>query len=208
MRTMPLAGGWLAVAAHVGAFSAIVRCMTQPAPSDGWPFAAATLCAAALPLAVCSLGGTDCDALDSLTVSRALAAAPWCALFAVTLMVAAAGARAALRAAGAPWCATAAFASLAALAASPDVGGSLSTLHAAALLGCAASAGAFATCGIVAARVGGGRVALVRAHMAAAAAWSAVGVACVWREHAGPHVRMLGMLSEVAALLHVAASVV
>ena len=202
-----LAAGWLAVALHVVLFSFIARLWTRPAPAGGWPFAAATAIASALSLPVCALDSEACATLDTLSVSRVLAGTPWCAVLAVLLMVAAASARSALLLAGAPLCATASFASIAALAASPDVGGSLSILHDVSLACCACSSFAFVTLGISATRSGRGRVALARAHIAASMAWGAVGIACVWATNPGRHIRMLGILSEMATLLHVAASV-
>ena len=208
MDTHWLPIGWAAMAAHVAVFSAVARTTVDVLPVEGAMFAAFAVGCTLLPLVACGMQHALCTPTSgSLTISIIVSGTPWCAIFAVGLGGAAAGARRAMARAGAPRCGTASALALVGLACAPDTGAILKWVHSAALAVVALVGFAFAARGADAARCGVGRVALIRSHMVAVAGWGAAATAMSWTPHQTTRTHIVGLLAETATLLHTAACV-
>ena len=206
-----IAGVWLISALHVALFAACVRLAAPPrtlwSPS-ATAYVAAVAVSTALPTAICTVWVDDHRCMvGTLTVSRLAAVWPWVAVFGALMLATAVAVRAATLELHAPRCANAAAFAVVCVGAFPDAGGVLSDLHNTALVLSSLVVLALAANGVSPCR-GGGRAAVLRAHVAAGAAWAGLCVWCVWHSQPSPNKRLLGLIAETASLMHTAAAFV
>lgn len=191
---------WAAAAAHALLFDVISRRIVHPGRSTAAcaAFSTAVVLGTALPIFVCAR--SDCTR-GTLTISRAMAPWPWCVAFGLMLAATGLASRFAIRDMGCPRTGVAAMVALLCVGAAPDRGGTWTQAHMAAVALVSVCVCVLA----VNADVDRGRVAHIRAHVVAGAAWAAFSISCVYRSGQTDFVRTMGMAAEMASFIHVGA---
>lgn len=172
--------------------------------SSAFAFAVFGAAATAFPIILpCEPGSRACEPAAALTLSRMVSDWPRYAIFGCfALATGIAGAAALATNARSPRIGVLLLVSMAGIGASPDIGGGWSTAHTAFL-------SAIGACSILIAlnaQASRSRLAIMRAHVAASAAFGVAAVYFAYRTDQSARTRSLSFSSEVASFLHACVS--